>query len=160
MRQLFVIFWLSAALWPAHASAWTYRTSKSSTDGREIHRVHLKADTTYPIKDGVKGRAQIQILCEEKRTVFALAIPALRPGPNVAFSIDNKPAENVKLLVADDHASLGLIGRGGIQIMKKLMGPESLSIRVLPASGTATDITFTIAGFDKAIAPIRKACRW
>lgn len=160
MKHMFVFSWLCAALWPAHAAAWTYKTSKSSTDGREVHRIHLKAETTYPTKGGVKGRAQIQILCEENRTVFAFAIPALRAGPKVELKIDKKPAENMNFIVADDHASLGLVGRSGIQLMKKLMGAENLSARVLPANESATDITFNVSGFDKAIAPIRKACGW
>lgn len=160
MKHLFVVVWLCTAFWPAHAAAWTYKTSKSLTDGREVHRIHLKADTTYPINDRVKGRAQIQILCEENRTVFAFAIPALRAGPKVELRIDKSPAENVNFIVADDHASLGLVGRSGIQLMKKLMGAENLSIRVFPANEPATNIAFNVSGFDKAVTPIRKACRW
>lgn len=106
----------------------------------------------------------LQILCEENRTVLAFVFPGfwlsdLR-GNNATLRVDKKPARKLSMIESSDHESLGLLGGNAIREIKGMLGGTNLFVRVVPVNESAKEVWFDIAGIDAAVKPVREACGW
>lgn len=147
------------------AHAWESHEALSPIDDAVIPSIHLAADAEYSTGLGKSGRAHLQLLCEQKRTVFAIVLPGLYMADSggwgeATLRVDKKAARKQHFTAANDHGSLALIGAPAISTAKSLLGGKSLFARVLPVNEASIDLRFEIAGIDEAIRPIRAACQW
>lgn len=79
----------------------------------------------------------------------------------VTYRIDDEKARSASMTASTDHRALGLWGGStAIPFIKSLFGKSQLIVRMTPYSESPISGTFAIAGVEKAIEPLRKACNW
>lgn len=164
MRKI-VIAASSVGMLCVPAAAWEMQTRNSPVDDSRDVMIAREARTTYSDRYGRIGRANIQIVCQENRTGFALVLPELYTSDlgqmgYVTFRIDKAPAVELKMISANDHGSLAVIGGSAIRFLKSMFNGKSLFVRVATVNESSKEIWFDIDGLEAAAKPIRESCGW
>jgi len=164
---------INAAVNIAHAQTviernpveWTVTTEASKIDDSENVLASIAAD--YPAYDrfGRPKHFSFHVTCREGRTdVFIvfddLFMSSHQSYGDVTLRIDKEKARVVQMFESTDHKALGLWRGNGIRLLKSMVGKSKLLVVATPYSESSVDTTFSLQGFDKAIAEVRRACRW
>ena len=79
----------------------------------------------------------------------------------VTYRIDDHPASKIDMVESTSNDSLGLWrGNRAIPFIKKMLGADTLLLQFTPYGQSPVLAEFNISDLDKAIAPLREACKW
>ena len=148
-------------------SAWEVqvRTSKI-TNSKDVILYTVSPDKVLCRLRQVEVRLMIR--CQEGKTSLYLATNSCHMASSeyhtwghVTHRIDAEKAATVHMDASTDHAALGLwSGERAIPLIKKLLGKKTLTVRMVPFSESPVTATFNVSGIEKAIQPLRQACKW
>jgi len=107
----------------------------------------------------------MNFVCDKGRTRMLVQVPkTLVAGHrrSVSYRIDDKPpVKNSSWLESDDHSAVIVQDKArAIKFAKELYGAKSLLFRIEDGNFGMTEMTFSIAGLEQAITPLRTACKW
>lgn len=79
----------------------------------------------------------------------------------VTYRIDEGEPKTVAIKVSDDFRSIASWDSDrAVAVLKALIGKKTFAVQVTALSQGPMRAVFDMAGLDKAIAPLRKACNW
>lgn len=148
-------------------SKWTVRVEKS--DFEDTTDVYLSLQSDEPLSCGRFGspqRANLLLRCMENTTAIYIGTNChLTSGHggygNVDVRLDDEKAFTASMQDSTDNKALGFWSGGrSIPFIKRMIGKERMIVRFTPFSESPTTATFSIAGLDEDIAPLRSACKW
>jgi type VI secretion system protein VasI len=80
---------------------------------------------------------------------------------DIQYRIDSGSAKKVGGEESTNNRALGLWSGGqAIPMIKQMIGKSKMLVRMTPFGENSFAATFNIAGLDKAIEPLKKACGW
>ena len=136
---------------------------ESKIDGSRFVGILLFADDQLTTSAGRKVTPSLMIRCNDNVTSAFVDVPGffVTGGVAVAYRLDKDRPISQTWLSSDNHSSVGL-WEGGLAIpfVKSLLGREEFVFRFKPHNKANAEMTFALAGLDKAIEPIRAACKW
>lgn len=151
---------------PPTESKWRARIDRSQLDDSETVVLRLESDDAIQDRFGQQGPATLILRCMENTTsayiTFAGQFMAdIQGRGRVDYRVDNRPANHKNMRVSTDNKALGLwSGGGSIPFIKEMMDGQQLYVRATPFSESAVEATFTIAGLNDELPPLRGACNW
>lgn len=147
---------------PPPKPEWVVREEASRMDGSPTVFMSLLSDEPVRNSYGGSSRPMMVVRCREKTTsVFFNSDWFLGSDTQVMYRLDqDRPVTQVWNASTDNKAA-GLWNGGlAIPFLKSLMGKQALLVRVTPYREVAVESSYNIAGLEKVIAPLRKACGW
>ncbi len=78
----------------------------------------------------------------------------------VTVRLDKDKARQIPMTESTDHKALGLVGGAAIRAAKSMKGMNTLVIAAVPVNESEVQASLSLAGFDDAMAAVRKACKW
>lgn len=79
----------------------------------------------------------------------------------IQYRLDSDAARAVEAEESTDNRALGLwSGAKAIPMMRQMAGKSKMLVRMTPFGENPFAATFNIAGMEKAIEPLKKACNW
>jgi type VI secretion system VasI family protein len=78
----------------------------------------------------------------------------------VTYAIDYDRPRTEYWRLTTDHQSVAMWGAASIDLSKRLIGKSQLVVHARSRSGEILQARFTLAGLERAIAPIEKTCGW
>lgn len=150
---------------PKALSKWTSSTSVSDLDDSKNIILRLESDNEIRGKYGDSGPMMMYIRCSENTTsiyfTFNGHFMSDHQYGQVTYRLDEKKAVKKGMQESTDHEALGL-WRGGssIPFIKGMLGNEKMLVQATPHSESSVKSTFSIAGLEDEIKPLREACNW
>lgn len=150
---------------PTLVSKWQLRSRTSAIDDSTNVFMTLVSDDFIKGRFGTAGPMVISIHCRENTTLFYINFNELFMSDfqhgRVTYRLDSTEARNVNMKESTDNMALGL-WRGGssIPFIKRMFGHEEMLVRATPHSESAVTATFSVAGLEEKIGPLREACNW
>lgn len=147
-------------------SAWRSNSTTSAVD--DSQRIVLSVESLEPIRSrfGSPGPADLMIRCEENTTSLfihfnGLFMADIQSYGQVTTRIDDQRARTISMSASTNNEALGL-WRGGASIpfIRTLFDGDRLFVRATPFNENRVEMTFPIAGLERAIEPLREACNW
>lgn len=146
---------------------WTVRTDKNKlTDQTDVF-LSIDSDDTVNCRFSSGERVTLVVRCYENRTSLILNTGCHMTSSryndygDVTYRIDQEPSKTVGMQESTDNRSLGLwSGNRSIPLIKQMLGKTQMIVKMTPYGNSPIMATFQIAGLDKAIEPLRKACSW
>ncbi len=151
---------------PTTVENWRSDSSMSLLDDSKIVTLFLSSDAPIRSRFGSSQPADMIVRCKENTTAlyFLFAdqfMSDIQGYGRVSYRIDSAKAAVWPMDVSTDNKALGLwSGSTSIPAIKQLIGGNSLFLRVTPYNESAIEMTFTIAGLEAAVKPLREACGW
>lgn len=147
------------------ALAWTKSVSTNPVDDTKTVVIIQEAEGTYTNRYGRVGRANIQILCEQNKTGFALVLPELYTSDHgglgtVTFRVDDKPAFERDMIAANDRTSMIVLSGKAISAVKEMIGGSRLLVRFITVSEPSKDVYFDLADLEEKITQVRAEFGW
>lgn len=145
---------------------WQTSSQTSKIDDSKNVWVMLESNDPVPGRFVSYDQAQLTIRCMENKTavMFEFAdnfLADIQGYGDITYRIDDRKAQKRGFQESTDNGALGLwSGGSSIPFIKSLMTGQTLFVRVVPFNEDPIDTEFNIAGLDKAITPLRKACAW
>lgn len=150
---------------PKALSKWTSSTSVSDLDDSTNVILRLESDNEIRGKYGGSGPMMMYIRCSENTTSIYFTFNGHFMSDyqygQVTYRLDEKKAVKKGMQESTDHKALGL-WRGGssIPFIKGMLGNEKMIVQATPHSESSVKSTFSIAGLEDEIKPLREACNW
>jgi len=151
---------------PPDLTFWQQSTEKSGMDDSQTVLLTLEADDTVTGRYGEAVRPELILRCVEKTTAVTLQfgdhfMASVDDYGVVTYRLDARPAQRKDFTESTDNTVLGLWSGGdAIPFIKSLFGAKSLLVRATPFSESPIEARFNIVGTMKAVADLRKACKW
>lgn len=145
---------------------WRMRVDKSPLDDSDIVVVFKRSREVIAESDGKPEHGGVAFLCEEGQTsvsfYFAgLFLTKFDGGDQVAYRIDQLPAQHRAMVVSTDNQRIGVQSSDdAIALATELMAAEQLYVRATPMYESPVGMTFDLDGLEEALAPLRAACAW
>jgi len=80
---------------------------------------------------------------------------------HVTYRLDDASPATWRMDAATNNRALGLWSGGqAIPQIRRMLGADTLRVRVRPYGQNAVETTFNIEGLDDLIGPLRRACHW
>ncbi len=160
------------ALVPGPASTSLERTVGSWRSSTDVSRfddsksVHLST-TARETVSGWPGKVHtptLHVRCQERKTsvyiVFGMS-PAVEyghMGATVQLRTDKDPVRSVRTSKSTDGEALFL--PDPVATVKSMFGKQELLVRFTPFNSNPQETSFSVAGLDAAVAPLRETCGW
>ena len=149
----------------AAAERWTVDRSTSKIDDSTNVVAMMPADDVAANRYGSPNQITAILQCIEGRTSFFLHfgdfyMSDLADRGVVTVRVDKYKAKQVPMQESTDHKALGLTGGPAIRAAKSMQGKSSLVIAAVPVNENRVEASFSLAGFDDAMAAVRSACSW
>jgi type VI secretion system protein VasI len=149
----------------AKTSAWTVREEQSKMDDSKTVVVSLESEEALSKRFGGSDKASLIIRCQENETsvYFIMAdhfLSSVQGYGEVTFRLDSAKPRTVGMSESTDNKALGLWGGSAVGFVKKMIGHDSMVVRVTPFNESPLTTTFPITGIDDALKPLRAACKW
>lgn len=147
-------------------SSWQIEESVSKLDDSKSVAMLVSSDEQIRKRFGGSDTADLFIRCHEGSTslyfVFADHFLASVEGyGQVTYRLDNEKPKTVNLSESTDNKALGLWNGGSsIPFIKKMLGHNSMIVRLTPYNESPITATFQIAGIDDAVKGLRSTCKW
>jgi len=144
-------------------SPWHVNTSISSIDDSRSVYLYTDALNTTRGTIGQEVRPRLWLRCLENTTAFLVDWEVFlnTEGIPVTYRVDKEAAQTRTWSVSTDHKSVGLwYGGSSIPFINRLIGKETLLVRVTPYGENPVTATFNIQGLEEKIGPLREACNW
>ncbi len=150
---------------PSGLGSWHVREDKSKMDDSRIAIAGLQSDNQVSGRiRGMESPVGLFIRCGERKTSLLFATEIFLATGNtvpVMYRIDKDPAREGHWSVSTDYKAVGLwTGAEAIPFIKSLLGKSTLVFRFTPHDDAPKTVTFSLAGIDHAVKPIREACKW
>lgn len=150
---------------PKVPSKWSVSTKKSDLDDSTNVYLALTSDDYIRGRFGESGPMILNINCRENTTRLYIIFNGMFMSDyqygTVTYRLDNKKAAKKRMQESTDHEALGLWNGGAsIPFIKKMFGHEKMLVQATPYNESAVKATFTIAGIEEEIKPLREACNW
>jgi type VI secretion system protein VasI len=145
---------------------WNTRTVISPVDDSTNVFLSLEGDNGIIDRYGRRTEMSITIACRENTTSLYIHFGGHFMSDSfgagrVTYRVDKRKAQVKSFTESNNHEALGLWNGGtSIPFIKNIFGGEKLYISATPYSESSVSDTFSIAGLESAIAPLRKACNW
>lgn len=144
---------------------WSVVSETSKIDDSTNVSVSLESDNTFTGRFGRQLTASTYIVCRENKTQFYFIfgdhfLSDIQSYGDVTYRIDKKPARSEGMTASTDNSALGLWNGAGVPFIKDLLSAKYLLVQVTPYNESAVTAEFTVAGLERAILPLRKACGW
>ena len=139
---------------------------KSPLDDSDIVAVFRRSREAIVEGEGKAEHGGMVFLCEEGQTSVSFYFAGLfmtqfDGGDQVAYRIDQFPAQRTAMGVSPDNQRIGLWSSDdAIALATELMAAEQLYVRATPMSESPVGMTFDLDGLEEALAPLRAACAW
>lgn len=155
------LFWTSASL----ADSWAIDRSVSKIDDSTTVVASVPADEIAVNRYGRPNQINAILQCTEGRTGFFIHFGNFYMSDFsgrgvVTVRVDKKKARQIPMQESTDHKALGLMGGAAIRLAKTMEGKGSLVIAAVPVNEQEVQASFSLAGFDDALAAVRAACKW
>lgn len=149
----------------AKKTAWNVTESQSKMDDSKTVVLHVESDEQIRKSFGGSETADLYIRCQEGKTslYFVIAdrfLATVEGYGKVDYRLDSEKPRSQEMDVSTDNKALGMWGASAISFAKKLIGHDSLVVRVTPYNESPVTATFKIAGLDEALKPLRAVCKW
>jgi type VI secretion system protein VasI len=151
---------------PEPNSAWQVSISQSRIDDSTTVVLSSGALETVHGRFNRVARPTLVLRCLENTTAAYIGFDGLhmtdhRGYENVTFRVDKNKAFTRAMRASTDKRALGLwSGGSAIPFIRNLFGGSVLLIHATPFNEAPVTFQVNIAGLEKAIAPLRKACNW
>lgn len=146
---------------------WQVTTAQSKIDDSKGVFLYIESDDDIPGKyGGQRAKASMVIRCMEGTTAMTLQFADHFMADNngygdVTFRVDDKKAITKGLDESTDNSALGLFNGGSsIPFIRSLFGANRLIVRATPFNESALTVTYSIAGLEETIKPLRETCKW
>ena len=160
------------ALVPAPGSTTVERTLGSWRSSTDVSRfddsksVHLATTAREPVS-GWPGKVYtptLHVRCQERKTsvyiVFGMS-PAVEyghKGATLQIRTDKDPVRSIRTSNSTDGEALFL--PDPVATVKAMFGKHELLVRFTPFNSNPQETSFSVAGLEGAIAPLRETCGW
>lgn len=147
------------------AGHWEVTRTKSPVDDSPTVFVERQSDDRHVGRWSHKsGHLSLMLQCREGQTAvgirFAGNFMATGNGHGaVTTRVDERPAEERGWDVSTDHEWMMLMDGDAITFIRSLQGAKSLFVRATPYSESMVSGRFTLAGLDKHVGELAKACK-
>lgn len=147
-------------------SAWHIEESVSKLDDSKSVAMLVSSDEQIRKRFGGSDTADLFIRCHEGSTslYFVFAdhfLSSVQGYGQLTYRLDNEKPKTVNLSESSDNKALGLWNGGSaIPFIKKMLGHNSMVVRLTPYSESPITATFQISGIDDAIKGLRSTCKW
>ena len=147
------------------ASAWTVSEDQSKLDDSKTVVVSLESEDALQKRFGGSEKASLIIRCQENSTsvYFIMAdhfLSSIQGYGDVTYRLDSEKPKTIGMSESTDNKALGLWGGSAVGFVKKMLGHDSMVVRLTPFNESPITTTFAISGLDEAIKPLRAACKW
>lgn len=147
------------------AKSWDVWSETSSIDDSRNVYASSEAERQVADKFGRRYTVTAHVDCREKSThvyfVYGGLMMADSAGwGHVTVRLDKQKARRLQLTQSTDYRALGLWQGAGVKLLKSMAGGKSLLVIATPYNESSVEAVFSLAGFDAAIAQVRKACGW
>jgi type VI secretion system protein VasI len=146
------------------SGSWRSSTDVSRFD--DSKSVHLATTAREPVS-GWPGKVHtptLHVRCQERKTsvyiVFGMS-PAVEyghMGATVQIRTDKDPVRSIRTSKSTDGEALFL--PDAVATVKALFGKQELLVRFTPFNSNPQETSFSVAGLEGAIAPLRETCGW
>lgn len=136
---------------------------ESKIDGARTIAIGLLADAQVTTDIGRKVWPALGIRCIDNVTSFIVTVPGffVTNAVAVAYRLDKDKPVTQKWFASDSHNAMGLWNGGqAIPFIRSLLDHDEMVFRFSPYRKADLEMTFSLAGLDKAIEPIRTGCKW
>lgn len=145
--------------------AWEVERGTSGMDDTPFVVAHQRS--TEPIENQYGQRVYVTAFaaCREGITDFYFHFGGYFMSDHgqwglVKMRLDKEIAITHQLAESTDHSALGMWNGEGKPYLAKAVGRNTLRIRAAPFNESPIEVEFSLAGFDAAVAEIRKTCHW
>mgnify|MGYP001807577817 CR=1 FL=1 len=148
---------------PKKSGWYTAPQSESKIDGTRRVLLLLMADEPIASSGGREVLPSIAIRCHENVTSVVVNAPGhfVSGGVPVTYRLDQDKPITQTWMPSTSRDSVGLwSGAQAIPFVKSLLGRQDLVMRYKPFRTSNIEFSFTVAGLDKVIEPVRTACKW
>ena len=140
---------------------WMVRESTAEIDDSTT----IMAETfAPPLIAGVEPRLLVQCIENETRILFMvderLRADSRSYRVNVEYRLDSEPPRSERWGISTSEKSAGIWGDGAPEMIRTMIGHDSLYIRVTDNRNRRFDETFDIRGIDDVAARVAAACGW
>jgi type VI secretion system protein VasI len=144
---------------------WSVTTETSKIDDSKNVFLQVESENEFEGKYGSNKKASIMIACRQGKTdlFFSFGDHFMADSGgygDITVRIDRQKAINVSTIGSTDHGALGLWNGTGIKLIKSLFGKSKLLVVATPFSENSITVEFDVQGIEKAVSPLRKACKW
>ena len=143
---------------------WTTETNVSKFDDTKSVHLSLAANEKIHGWPGKSYLPELNIRCRERKTeayidfgMSPVVESGLYDGATLQFRIDKQPL--FKAIAGKSTDGNALFLRDPMSFIKRLLKAEHLLVRFIPFTSSAQETTFSIAGLEKAVAPLTEACK-
>ena len=160
------IFAFAASFSTASAAAsWTVEKSVSKIDDSTNVFATMPADDVAMNRFGRPSQLTAILQCIDGRTSFFIDFGDFYMSDFsgrgvVTVRVDKHKATQIQMQKSTDHRALGLIGGPAIRAAKSMQGKSILVIAAIPVNEAEVQASFSLVGFDEAMAAVRAACKW
>ena len=159
------VAWLILVAGPAAADQWTVQTYFSKIDDSPNVLATVQADEPAADRNGSPVEVTAILQCSEHRTGFWVHFGGFfmsnRIGSgNMIVRLDKMTAQEFSMSASTDNKALGLTGSRAIKLAKAMDGKTKLFVAATPVNEGLVQATFSLTGFQDAVAAVRKACGW
>ena len=130
--------------------------------------VFLTVESDTPVQCSFGGgHLRLVARCRENTTSLIISgdchmtSSAYNNSGAVTYRLDDASPATWQMDAATNSRALGL-WRGGQSIpqIQRMLGKDTLRVRVQPFGQNAVETTFDISGLDEIIGPLQRACHW
>lgn len=166
MKLILFAFAVALASFPASAAdRWAVETTTSKIDDSTNVVASMPADEVAMTRFGRPSEINAILQCVEGRTGFFIHFGRFYMSDFagqgvVTVRVDKRKAKRIPMTGSTDHRALGLTGGAAIRAAKGMTGKSTLLIAAVPVNEGEVQASFSLAGFDNAVAAVRAACKW
>ncbi len=145
---------------------WRVSEDKSAFDDSRTVVLSLSSDQPIAGRFAAASPAEIYLRCQENSTSLYLVLndqflSDIQGFGSVDYRIDEQKASVARMTASTDNQALGLWDGGkSIPLIKKLMMGKSVVFRATPFNESPIEFSFTLAGLENAVRPLKEACVW
>ncbi|EFO31939.1 conserved hypothetical protein [Roseibium sp. TrichSKD4] len=142
---------------------WQIDVRKSIWDGSDIVIARLAAEERYTEPSAIPKRPSLFIACNEGMLSFWINLDTYLSEPNagrqVSYRMDNGATSVVNMNESKDRKALGLWRQPqSVEFIRSVSRSEKLVFRITPVNSLQVTFSFKMSGFERALAPLEKAC--
>ena len=151
---------------PASASGnWNVSVDTSPIDDSKVVNMMLDSNEVMTCGYGQQRPATLLLRCSENTTAFFFATDChmadIQSYGQVTMRIDEATAFTQNFTASTTNRALGAWrGNQAIPLIKKVLGGNTLTVRMTPYSESAKTLTFDIRNMQSGAEQIASACNW
>lgn len=152
---------------PGSAGLWTTGTEISEIDGTATVYATLASEQLIPARPNGRGPARLTFQCVNDATIVQFGFAGQFMGTEnsnsapITLQFDRGSPQTQSLRLSNDRTAIGFYQSGeAIELAGRLAEATRLLVRATPLGQRSVTVSFELAGFDDAIAPVAAACGW